>query len=39
LDNAVPVRLLVGMYRRPPGADTELIYLASPLEIELERVE
>jgi hypothetical protein len=39
LDNAVPVRLLVGMYRRPPGADTELIYLASPLEIELDRVE
>ncbi|MBX2997957.1 MAG: DUF2723 domain-containing protein [Caldilineaceae bacterium] len=36
LNNAAPARLLVAMYRRSPGADTELIYLAPSLEIELE---
>jgi hypothetical protein len=39
LNNAAPVRILVAMYRRPPGADSELIYLSPPLEIELDRVE
>jgi hypothetical protein len=35
LDGAAPARLLVAMYRRPAGANANLIYLTSPLEIEL----